>query len=346
MGEGEGEGEVMNCLDIFAGAGGASLGLHRAGLQHLACVEWDRDACATLRAAGDAGLLDPGEVIQGDVREVDFSPWAGSCDLLWASPPCQAWSSAGKRLGAADERNGWPWTWDVVDALAPTWLIAENVPGLLHHRGDCIGPHGDPGGCPGCYWERVILPAAEARFPWVGWRVLNSSSFGVPQHRRRVYLVAGPRPIRWPEPTHGDPRDPQPDLFRRLSPWATVREALGLDGWLDVERGRGMAERHGERPLASVDGPAPMVRARSGGAAPMTLVADAPAPTRGGHAAPIVEGTRRRLDVEECARLMSWPEGYPLQGTKTSRYRQVGNGCTPPVVEALARAVVDAHGPR
>jgi len=51
---------------------------------------------------------------------------------------------------------------------------------------------------------------------------------------------------------------------------------------------------------------------------------------------------RRRLTVEECVALMAWPNGYPLQGTQTSQYRQIGNGCCPPVVEALARAVLEA----
>jgi site-specific DNA-cytosine methylase len=53
---------------------------------------------------------------------------------------------------------------------------------------------------------------------------------------------------------------------------------------------------------------------------------------------------RRRLTPEECMALMAWPEGYPVQGTKTSRYRQIGNSCCPPVVEALAREVVRAGG--
>ena len=73
-----------------------------------------------------------GPVVCADVREVDYSPHRG-IDLLWASPPCQAWSSAGKRLGASDtERNGWPWTWEIVDQVAPQWLV-EYVLVQSHH---------------------------------------------------------------------------------------------------------------------------------------------------------------------------------------------------------------------
>ena len=98
----------MKCIELFAGAGGAALGLEAAGIEHAALCEWDPHACATLRAAG------LGPVVEGDVRDLDaIAAVAGeSCDLLWSSFPCQAFSTAGKRLGAEDPRNDWPWTVD------------------------------------------------------------------------------------------------------------------------------------------------------------------------------------------------------------------------------------------
>jgi DNA (cytosine-5)-methyltransferase 1 len=207
----------VNAVEIFAGAGGAALGLHRAGWHHSLLVEWDEHAAATLKAAN------LGPVHCGDVREVDWSPYRDT-DLLWASPPCQAWSTAGSRRGAQDERNGWPWTFDVVDALGPTWLVCENVPGLLHHSRQ---HHPDPQRCAGCYWERWILPEARRRFAWVGvWR-LNAADYGVPQIRRRVFIVCGPSRVSKPAPTHGDPMALS-GLFSERQPWVTVREALGI----------------------------------------------------------------------------------------------------------------------
>jgi site-specific DNA-cytosine methylase len=106
----------------------------------------------------------------------------------------------------------------------------------------------------------------------------------------------------------------------------------------------------------SLDEPACALRGADGGST-QPLLLDSPSPTlraqsakdasghQGGHCPPMLATAgRRRLTVEECAKLMSWPDGYPLQGTKTSRYRQVGNGCTPPVVEALGLAVIAAMG--
>jgi DNA (cytosine-5)-methyltransferase 1 len=215
----------MKAIELFAGAGGAALGLEAAGFEHLALCEWDPDACATLRAAG------LGPVVEGDVRDLDaIEAVAGpSCDLLWSSFPCQAFSTAGKRLGAADGRNGWPWSVDAIDHFRPTWFLGENVRGLLMHRGDCTARGGQlgifgtapPEDCPGCYFERRVLPDLRERFAFVGWWLLDAADYGVPQHRRRVILWAGPAPVAEPVPTHGP---------GRALPWVSMGEALGLDG--------------------------------------------------------------------------------------------------------------------
>jgi len=234
----------MRAVELFAGAGGAALGLHAASVEHLRCIEWDKDAAATLAAAGFPAVC-------GDVR--DLSLYAGlDPDLVWSSFPCQCWSSAGKRLGPEDERNGWPWTVDAIDAMIPRWFIAENVTGLLTHRGGCESHCLGPEECPRAYFDLVILAQLRERFAWVGFRVLNASSFGVPQHRRRVIIIAGPHAIEWPEPTHGKPSG-QCDLFgRSLLPWATVGEALGLGGTVAVGRSMAGDPKH---PATSTDEP-------------------------------------------------------------------------------------------
>lgn len=253
----------LRCIELFAGAGGAAFGLERAGLHHAALCEWDRDACATLRAAG------LGPVVEGDVRDLDAIAAAAGpdpVDVLWSSFPCQAFSTAGKRRGAADERNGWPWTVDAIDHFRPTWLLGENVRGLLLHRAGCTyrgGQEGlfaaaDPQACPGCYFERVILPDLRARFACVGWWLLDAADYGVPQHRRRVILWAGPRPLAEPTPTHGP---------GRALPWVSMGEALGLgQGIAEYRRGRpgGMAYE-----VIALDQPSLSVGARSGCALPL-----------------------------------------------------------------------------
>jgi site-specific DNA-cytosine methylase len=103
------------------------------------------------------------------------------------------------------------------------------VRGLLLHRAGCTyrgGQEGlfaapDPQSCPGCYFERIILPDLRARFAFVGWWLLDAADYGVPQHRRRVILWAGPAPLTEPTPTHGP---------GRALPWVSMGEALGLGG--------------------------------------------------------------------------------------------------------------------
>ena len=221
----------MKTLTLFAGAGGADIGMSNAGAEHVRCIEWVKAAADTLKAAGFPG-------VHGDVRDLTLYRDLPPIDLLWASPPCQDWSSAGKRQGASGERNGWPWTWLVVDhlrrrGLGPRWFIAENVPGMLTHSGEDCGKGccADPARCPRTYFLEVVLKDARERFGWADWREINAAGLGVPQFRRRVFLVAGPRPIRWPEMTHADPASlAQASMFGpRLKPWVTVRDALGLD---------------------------------------------------------------------------------------------------------------------
>ena len=301
-----------DCVELFAGAGGAALGLEAAGFSHLACIEYDADACATLRAAGLP-------CVEGDVRDPDLyeSEWVG-CGLLWASFPCQAWSTAGKREGAKDERNGWPWTVDAIDRLEPEWFAAENVTGLLTHRGGCASRCLGPEECPRAYFDNVILAQLRERFAWVGFRVLNASSFGVPQHRRRVIIVAGPHAIEWPEPTHGRPSG-QGDLFGRgLLPWR-------VPDWLDRPSPTvTTAEEKGTRG-ESMSG-RPRAGKKRGG------------PDRASDALYLATG-RRRLTVEECSTLQGFPVGHPFQGTKSAQYRQVGNAVPPKLAEVVGRQI-------
>jgi len=244
------------CLDLFSGAGGTALGLHRAGFD-VTHFEWDHHACETLRAAfpGD-------DVHEGDLRQAPWASWRGKVHLLWSSFPCQAWSTAGKRAGALDERNGWPWTVDAVDACDPTWLLCENVEGLTMHRGGAAACPRDATVCPGCYFDGVILPQLRERFAHVSWRVLDAADYGVPQRRHRVIIAAGPVPFPWPEPTHCDPAFRIPINLGRRKPWASVRQALDLDGGTRTEPEHALVVRnsgHSPATVAPIDRPSPTV---------------------------------------------------------------------------------------
>ncbi len=406
----------MRAIELFAGAGGAALGLEAAGIEHAALCEWDPDACATLRAAG------LGPVVEGDVRDLDaIAAAAGeSCDLLWSSFPCQAWSTAGKRQGARDERNGWPWTVDAIDRFCPRWFLGENVRGLLNHRGGCVYGGGtldlfggDPSlDCPRCYFDRVILRQLRERFDHVGYWLLDAADYGVPQHRRRVILWAGPAPLEKPVATHGPRRalswvsmgqalgvnlnDPRPaptiattdgtglasssdrakvaQIFKSgvvdsniaktkaaSEPWRLDLDDSVAIQWAVVAAGEtGCGKPRGIQhpsPTISTSGNAYLLKGRCTRAASEPWRLDQPSEAvlardvkgysgglaRGRSACGASDGMylatgRRRLTVEECARLQDFPDAHPWQGNSKARYRQIGNAVPP----TLARVVADA----
>jgi len=306
----------VRLLELFAGAGGAHLGLRAAGFEAVACVERDSDACATLRAGGcDV-------VIEADVRTVDLTPWAG-VDALWASFPCQCWSTAGARKGGRDEdRNGWPWTVRAVDEVGPAWLIWENVPGLAQHSSAAHKErYPDPLDCPGCYLEHVILPDMRERFAHVAIFRLNAADFGVPQHRRRLFGIAGPVPVVPPRATHG------PGMFRR--PWVAARVAF--DGPCPVAMKWNDARLDGGR--NSTQNP---TQERSRGLGE-------PSQTVGGCDSLILRGPggKRCVTLKECARLQGMHD-HPWHGDRKSCHRQIGNAVPPKLAEVVGRAVLQA----
>jgi DNA (cytosine-5)-methyltransferase 1 len=312
-------------LDLFAGGGGASLGLMRAGLDVLG-VEWDTEAAETHRAI-------TGPCIQADIRDVgawlpDVLAWLDGrpLALLWASPPCQAWSSAGSRLGAADPRNGWPWLWDAVDALRAAGvegqaMAAENVTGMLHHPKP---DHPDPDRCRGCYLDRRVVPAAAARWAHAGRWTLDAASYGVPQHRRRVIVWGAPRHVAPPAPTHY----PTGGMLRPW--WVGAREALAGGRYIRQEMtGATSADATGPAPAVTTGGTLYAYDADPGSRPSPTVTA-----TEGkGCATDDRRASRmmgRRLTAAECAILQGWPEA------RDAPYQVIGNAVPPMLAQRVA----------
>ncbi|MCL2649118.1 MAG: DNA cytosine methyltransferase [Phycisphaerales bacterium] len=213
----------MKSVELFVGAGGLAIGTARAGFEHQAVVEWNRNACDTLRrnkANGVAHVRD-WTIVEGDVRDYDFAQHRGEADVVIGGPPCQPFSLGGKHLGCDDHRNMFPEAVRAVREIAPKAFMFENVKGLLrktfaNYYGYIIKqltyptltPKGDE------EWthhlDRLEKRITGGRFGGLKYNViyqlLNAADYGVPQHRHRVIIVGIRSDLgiefSFPQPTH------------------------------------------------------------------------------------------------------------------------------------------------
>lgn len=301
-------------LELCAGGGGQALGLEAAGFEHVALLELDTHACATLRHNRPTW-----NVIQADIREFDATKYFG-VDLLAGGLPCPPFSRAGKQLGESDERNLWPSALRIIDDVKPLAIMLENVRGILDSA---------------FHDFRIRFSAAkELRGYRSCWRLLNARDFGVSQLRPRVVFVAIQKRFadawEWPEPV--------------AAPTMTVGEKIydlmASRGWRDADAWRekasniaptivGGSHKHGGPDL----GP---TRARKEWAAlgvdGLGIANEAPDKDFVG---------MPKLTLQMVARLQGFPDDWKFKGGKTAAYRQIGNAFPPPVAEAVASSLYD-----
>lgn len=216
----------MRYLSTFSGVGGFDLGFDRAGMTCVGQVEIDRKASAILaRHWPDVPRHDDITTAKEWASERGL---VGNVDVVCGGAPCQDLSVAGRREGFAGERS--VLVLDMVALAAHVeadWIVYENVPGLLSsNQGRDLGV--------------LLLVLAEHGFHYVEWRTLDSQFFGVPQRRRRVFLVAGTRaPRRAPvllEREGGDGH-PAAGVPAGQEVAGTLGDGSGSRGWSsDTER--------------------------------------------------------------------------------------------------------------
>ncbi|PZX18130.1 DNA (cytosine-5)-methyltransferase 1 [Breznakibacter xylanolyticus] len=159
-------------LELFAGAGGLAVGLEKAGLKCIALNEIDKWACATLRQNRPHW-----NVLEGDIKNFDFSEYRDQVDVVTGGFPCQAFSYAGKKLGLNDARGTLFYEFArVVKEVNPILCIGENVRGLLSHEN-------------GRTLQGMISILDEIGYRVVPIQVLKAINYKVPQKRERLILV-------------------------------------------------------------------------------------------------------------------------------------------------------------
>jgi DNA (cytosine-5)-methyltransferase 1 len=213
----------MQSVELFAGAGGLALGVSRAGFHPLAVVEWNDDACTTLRTNAKRGVegMDSWPIHQKDVRSFDYSFIPEGIGLLTAGVPCQPFSIGGKHRGHLDERNMFPELIRGIRELKPMAVVVENVRGLARPSfAKYFGyielmlmyPEIQRKGGEEWFDHSARLERYHTRGKRTGLtyrvihKVLNAADFGVPQKRERLFMVAmrADLGVEWsfPLPTH------------------------------------------------------------------------------------------------------------------------------------------------
>ena len=348
-----GSGELLG-VDLFAGAGGFSLGARLAGVSVVAAVEKARNACATYRVnLSDTGprpthlfdedilALDPAAVM----RRVGLAE--GRCDILVGGPPCQGYSvHRVKGAGVGDPRNALLLRYfDFVRAMRPRAFLVENVPGLLWPR------HRE-------FLDAFGALASAAGYDMAAPALLNARDYGVPQNRRRVFLLgldaARRADVAWPpEPTHVAERglfDPRPawltagDAFARAAPEGDPDSRhMAHDPEL-VEAFRrtppnGGSRRWSGRLLAchkGHDGHSDVYGRIDPTAPGPTMTAACVNPSKGRFVHPTED---HGITLRQAARLQTFPDWFTFSGGLHSGGEQVGNAVPVEMARVLVGAV-------
>ena len=348
----------MRAISLFSGVGGFELGFERTGIETVLQAERDPWCLTVLERQW------PGTERVTDVRDVGAGG-AGACvDLVYGGFPCQDLSVAGKRAGLGGERsNLWHEFRRVVSELRPAWCVVENVPGL----------HSSSGG-----EDFTVVATGLVELGYgVAWRILDAKFYGVPQRRRRVFVVAAHDAVGRAgaeraatvlalcESCGGNPAAGRAAGEGPPGALAIRTANTGSNGWgiglneqaytLDGTKGQAVIDL---APALSASGRGTSRAGESRGQDPLVVtgvpdLAYALA-ARNAKQVSLLDGQDtfittdgvRRLTPRECERLQGWPDDHTRwtaggrQIADSHRYRMVGNGVVAPVAEWIGHRLV------
>jgi len=314
-------------IDLFAGIGGFRIALEEFGGECIFSSEWDKFAAITYEH-------NFGEKPAGDITKIDANN-IPSHDVLCAGFPCQAFSISGKQGGFKDTRG--TLFFDIAritDYHKPKVLFLENVKNLVRHDN-------------GKTLSTIIRALNELSYD-VFFEILDSSNFGIPQSRKRVFFVCfdkklNKKSFEFPRP------EAKPVILKDIllpdsetSEFVIQREDINIKKDYVPEKdifgnypqkpirlGTINKGGQGER-IYSIYGQAITLSAYGGGVAAKT-------------GAYLVNGRVRKLAPRECLRLLGFPESFELPVPLIQAYKQCGNGVVVPVVKKIFKKILEAE---
>jgi DNA (cytosine-5)-methyltransferase 1 len=335
--------QAYTCIDLFAGAGGFSLAAIQAGVKVVAAVEFDKAAAKTYEEnipriqnpapdiyCEDILGLEPGELVEKTgVKEF-------GCDIVLGGPPCQGFSAHRiKDAGVGDDRNELILRYfEYVSTINPKLFLMENVPGILWER------HSD-------YLNEFYAEGKKAKYKVLPPVVLDARDFGIPQRRKRVFIVGIREDLAklefdWPpRPTHGDEKARKED--KNLKPWVSAAKifstkvAAGDDNNIHMNHRADLVEvfkstppnggsRHQSNrilPCHTEHNGHKDVYGRIDPSKPApTMTTACINPSKGRFLHPT---EHHGITVRQAARFQTFPDWYVFQGGMMAAAKQVGN---------------------
>ena len=300
-------------IELFAGAGGTSLGFENAGLNHILLNELDKDCVATLK-----NNFKKADIVAGDVRNINFTPYKNKADIVQAGFPCQTFSYAGKRLGFEEARGTLFFEFArCIKETNPKIAIGENVRGLLNHDN-------------GKTLQAMVNILDEIGYN-VKYQVLRSQYLDVPQKRERLIILAIRKdldiPFIFPKekdytislrealkdcPESVGQKYPKKKYdILKLIPEGGYWRDLPLD----------LQKEYMGASFYHTGGKTGMARRLSWDEPSLTLTC-APAQKQTERCHPL---ETRPLNVREYARIQTFPDNWEFSGSLCSQYKQIGN---------------------
>jgi DNA (cytosine-5)-methyltransferase 1 len=306
-------------IDLFAGIGGIRLGFEKAGFETVFANDFEKQCKETY----DLNFL-TSKLIVEDIRKVGINDLP-QFDFLLAGFPCQAFSIAGYRQGFKDEKDRGNLFFDIariIDAKKPTGFLLENVKNLRSHDGGKT--------------FKIIEQTLNDLGYYIKTKVLNSMDYGnIPQNRERIYIIGFKNQnytdkFEFPKTTKLTVKIT--DFLEKNVPEKYYYNGKPLYNKLvDFVREEGKVYQWRRQ----------YVRENKKGVCP-TLTANM---GMGGHNVPIIKDKKgiRKLTPLECFRIQGFPKNYLLPEIADSAlYKQAGNSVSVPVIEAVARKMMEA----
>ncbi len=346
-------------ISLFSGAMGLDIGMSNAGLNVVIGQDFDSSCVETMKANGH-------KVLGGDIRNIQPQELleitglqVGEPFMICGGPPCQPFSTAGKRLGINDPRGSLFMDFiRMIDFIRPRFFVMENVKGImsapLKHVPNVERDETDPDQRLG-----TVLDVILAEFNKLGYKtvygLLDAVNYGVPQFRERFVLIGSRdnEDIFLPVPTHFQTH--QNPNYR----WKTVGEVIK-----DLENDKGECATLSEERKKYLhmvpeggnwrDLPEELIPAAMGGAyesgggkvgfyrrlsyaQPSPTITTSPAQKATMLCHPKLD---RPLSVKEYARIQQFPDDWVFIGTTASKYRQIGNAVPVGLGTAIGMAVM------